>query len=357
MVWPRVWGDELGVLCAGFNIDLSKIAMNEHLSETPRLVSCIMTVYNQEKTVREAVLSTLAQTYSPLEIIVSDDCSSDATWQILQEIAGGYDGPHRLVVRRNDQNLGIAPHVGLLFSLCHGDFVCGIGGDDIALPNLAKDLMTAWLSLKCRPDLIAFPVIDMDETGACHGIISVSDLASYQTVNEWANNPPMIIGAGLAYSGRIIQKYLNDFPPGLSHEDQLGVFRGIMGNGGVTLSSPLVKYRRGGISRKPDLSTGVALKRKVLQDAKNDYLFYSQVLKEAGDMLIEKHVKRMLKIIRRSKYLLDLEAASFSRTVCMTGYSTGVDLGFRIRALMQIRWPELPVKIRNIKNKIKRKSS
>ena len=46
------------------------------------VVSC-----NQEQFVREAVEAALAQTYSPLEIILSDDCSDDRSFEIMQEMA------------------------------------------------------------------------------------------------------------------------------------------------------------------------------------------------------------------------------------------------------------------------------
>ena len=68
------------------------------------LVSVCMLCYNQEQYITEAVGSMLAQTYSPLEIIVSDDCSTDRTWEILQKIKDDYTGPHQLIIHRNEKN-------------------------------------------------------------------------------------------------------------------------------------------------------------------------------------------------------------------------------------------------------------
>jgi glycosyltransferase involved in cell wall biosynthesis len=39
-----------------------------------------------------------SQTYSPLEIILSDDCSSDRTFEIMEEMAREYQGPHLVKV-------------------------------------------------------------------------------------------------------------------------------------------------------------------------------------------------------------------------------------------------------------------
>ena len=58
------------------------------------LVTFALFAYNQEKYIREAVEGTFSQTYEPLEIILSDDCSSDRTFEIMEEMAATYDGPH-----------------------------------------------------------------------------------------------------------------------------------------------------------------------------------------------------------------------------------------------------------------------
>ena len=46
------------------------------------LLTFAVGAYNQERFIREAVESAFAQTYSPLEIVLSDDCSRDRTFEI-----------------------------------------------------------------------------------------------------------------------------------------------------------------------------------------------------------------------------------------------------------------------------------
>ena len=75
------------------------------------LVSFAVIAYNQERFIREAIEGAFAQTYEPLEIILSDDCSPDRTFDIMQEMAAAYDGPHKVVLNRNEPNLGLVPHV------------------------------------------------------------------------------------------------------------------------------------------------------------------------------------------------------------------------------------------------------
>jgi glycosyltransferase involved in cell wall biosynthesis len=49
-----------------------------------------MFAYNHERFIAEAVRGALSQTYSPLEIIISDDCSTDRTFEIIQSEVAGY---------------------------------------------------------------------------------------------------------------------------------------------------------------------------------------------------------------------------------------------------------------------------
>ena len=63
------------------------------------LVTFALFAYNQEKFIREAVEGAFSQTYEPLEIILSDDYSSDRTFEIIERMAAEYTGPHRVIVR------------------------------------------------------------------------------------------------------------------------------------------------------------------------------------------------------------------------------------------------------------------
>ncbi|MCK5536618.1 MAG: glycosyltransferase, partial [Bacteroidales bacterium] len=59
------------------------------------LISFTLFAYNQEKYIQEAVEGALSQTYSPLEIVISDDCSTDRTFEIIKELTEDYSGPHK----------------------------------------------------------------------------------------------------------------------------------------------------------------------------------------------------------------------------------------------------------------------
>ena len=78
--------------------------MLKQMSQSRRpLITFALMAYNQEQLIEEAVAGALAQTYSPLEIILSDDCSTDRTFEIMEEMADEYKGPHSVSIRRTSR--------------------------------------------------------------------------------------------------------------------------------------------------------------------------------------------------------------------------------------------------------------
>jgi glycosyltransferase involved in cell wall biosynthesis len=102
------------------------------MKENP-LVSLCLFSYNQEKFIKEAIEGALKQTYSPLEIIISDDCSTDFTFEIIKEVVKNYSGPHKIILNRNEKNLGLVEHVNnILYKISKGEYVAMAAGDDIS---------------------------------------------------------------------------------------------------------------------------------------------------------------------------------------------------------------------------------
>ncbi len=114
------------------------------LQERP-LVTFALFSYNQEQYIREAVEGAFSQTYSPLEIILSDDGSTDRTFNILSEMAASYKGPHKLIINRMAKNSGIANHINYVIDLANGELVILAAGDDISISTRATVLTEAWL--------------------------------------------------------------------------------------------------------------------------------------------------------------------------------------------------------------------
>ncbi len=99
------------------------------------LVSFCLFSYNQEEFIADAVKGALEQNYSPLEIIISDDCSTDKTFQIIEEIVEKYKGTSKIILNKNKQNLGLTSHINKVFAMSKGEYIFVAAGDDISLPE------------------------------------------------------------------------------------------------------------------------------------------------------------------------------------------------------------------------------
>jgi glycosyltransferase involved in cell wall biosynthesis len=101
------------------------------------LVSIAMCTYNGELFLRQQMDSLLAQDYPNHEIIITDDCSSDTTFQILKEYQAEH--PHIRAIQ-NETNLGFVKNFEKSISLCSGDFVALCDQDDIWFPDKLSTL-------------------------------------------------------------------------------------------------------------------------------------------------------------------------------------------------------------------------
>lgn len=115
----------------------------EHDFERP-LITFLLMSYNQEQFIREAVIAAFEQTYSPLEIFLTDDCSTDRTYEIMDELATAYQGPHKIVLNRNAHNLGIGAHINRAMKLVNGELIVAAAGDDVSLPERTTKLYEDW---------------------------------------------------------------------------------------------------------------------------------------------------------------------------------------------------------------------
>jgi glycosyltransferase involved in cell wall biosynthesis len=95
--------------------------------------SIALATYNGEKYVEEQLDSYLTQTVLPDELIVSDDCSTDATQQMLGAFAK--KAPFRVVLLCNIENVGYGQNFSRALSQTTGDLVFLSDKDDVWFPE------------------------------------------------------------------------------------------------------------------------------------------------------------------------------------------------------------------------------
>ena len=124
------------------------------------LVSVIIPTYNRPQYLREAIASAVQQTYQNLEIIVSDDCSTENPQAIVESFQDA-----RIRWRRNPTNLGIGLNVTAAFKEARGKYVASLNDDDLWNADFLEKLVPP---LEANPDLVLafcdYYVIDPDGT-------------------------------------------------------------------------------------------------------------------------------------------------------------------------------------------------
>ena len=106
--------------------------MSETPAPTSPRISVVMSVYNGEWHLAEAIDSILGQTMSDFELIVIDDGSTDGTPRILEEYAARDD---RVRVVRNESNLGLTLSLNRGLGLARGEYFARQDADDISRPQ------------------------------------------------------------------------------------------------------------------------------------------------------------------------------------------------------------------------------
>lgn len=112
-------------------------------------VSFIVPARNKAKYVEDTVRSVLAQTYFPMEIVLSDQGSTDGTFEILQRMASEYTGPNTVRVLQCPfiefkGMAGLNDHLNWLHTQIEGDLVIMCSADDLNHPDRAKYTVEAW---------------------------------------------------------------------------------------------------------------------------------------------------------------------------------------------------------------------
>ena len=102
-------------------------------------VSVVITSYNYDKYIKDAIESVLNQTYSDFELVIIDACSTDNSVNIINQFED-----ERIKFIQNEQNLGLKNSMQKAISCCIGEWIAFLESDDLWLPDtLEKRLACA----------------------------------------------------------------------------------------------------------------------------------------------------------------------------------------------------------------------
>ena len=126
-------------------------------------ISVVMSVFNNEAEVAEAIDSVLAQSFKDFEFLIIDDASTDNSKEIIQSYV---QLDSRVQLIENEVNLKLAASLNKGISLAKGEFIARMDADDVALPERFKtqiDFMQSninvavcgtWVKLYEHPNIV-----------------------------------------------------------------------------------------------------------------------------------------------------------------------------------------------------------
>jgi glycosyltransferase involved in cell wall biosynthesis len=150
-------------------------------NSTLPLVSVIVPVYNHEKFIGETIKGVISQTFQNWELLIVDDCSTDKSWEIIQEYI---KKDSRIKAFRNETNRGLIPNWKFLIENSSGDYLAFLEGDDLFYhDNLEKKINVFKRFSDLGMVYCNFNVIDKD------GSVLIGDYRSFQKIKVFRNQP------------------------------------------------------------------------------------------------------------------------------------------------------------------------
>jgi glycosyltransferase involved in cell wall biosynthesis len=207
-------------------------------------VSAILLAYNCERFVAEAVDSALNQDYrGPLEIVLSDDASTDRTFAVLQERAARYKGAHRVEIRRRRQNAGSkSAHLNDVFSACMGEILVSFDGDDVAETSRVRKIVEKFLGHRQAKAVYSSYSL-VDQLGRLRGRGDVPHPPDGLDAAAWfARVDAYASGATLAVHRSVVDTF-GSLDPKINEDVVLPFRASLLGRVGF-VAEPLVKVRR-----------------------------------------------------------------------------------------------------------------
>jgi glycosyltransferase involved in cell wall biosynthesis len=293
---------------------------DERPSDRPP-VSIICVTYKQERFVLDAVRGLLQQTCSPLDIVILDDASPDATAHIIAAELGRH--PHRTNVRfiRNEQNLGARANILKGISLAQGEFIILSCGDDVMLPTMAEKMVKVWLAEKVS--LVTANAIYIDQSSSeLDRFFRPPDGPYDETFETLARDGSnaLCFGAGLGFERQLFDQagWPRHYPTVL---DIMLPFSAYLANGARFIPEPLLRYRvnpqNTSLSLAAESSTGID-KLAIEMEIFFRHLEQSFLMETELDRLNEKDPARFSEIASRIKPLVAVQACEMARKLVRT---------------------------------------
>lgn len=186
------------------------------------LVSIIVPVYNVEQYLKECLDSLIAQTYSKIEIICVEDCSTDGSLDLLNEYSSKYK---QIKVVRHDKNQGLSQARNTGMKYAQGEYIAFVDSDDFVSDDYIEKLLA--VLEENQSDMSISSIKDFIEDKKEKLSASYTDLVpnallkikSNENLENYFQDLPVMAWAKL-YKRSFLEKNKLRFIKGLLHEDE-----------------------------------------------------------------------------------------------------------------------------------------
>ena len=208
----------------------------------PVAASFLLFAYNHEGFIEEAVRGALDQDYEGLEVIVTDDASTDGTADVIERVIAAYDGPKRVRFHRHARNQGLLKSINEAVAASTGDIIILAGGDDVSYPY-----RTSRLAAALAPDDVVFAWSNtnvVDENGTFERL-HYRGPPWHKTLRSFENPNQAALGAANALKRTLFTRF-GPLDTGARVEDRTILMRATILGKVVYVDEPLLDYRRHG---------------------------------------------------------------------------------------------------------------
>ncbi len=235
------------------------------------LVSVIVPVYNAEFFIEDCINSIISQDFEGLEILISDDGSSDNTRVLLDK----YIENDQIKIYLQEKNLGITDNCNFLLNKASGQYICFFAGDDVMLPNKISKQYTY---MKSNRNLsFSYHLVDIFDTQSGDTIAITNHQPNLNFLDVGTIISQMGISASMSIMARksMLPKDLFNSNFRYTSDWLMQIELAINGQVGY-LDEVLCRYRKYGVNNGKSISTYEHEFLELLDFVKEKYPFLSK---------------------------------------------------------------------------------
>ncbi len=206
-------------------------------------VSVAVATYNGEKYIKEQLSSILDDLRAGDEIVISDDCSSDATRSIIDEFA---EKDHGVIIKVLDGPcMGVKKNFENAIKNCSNDYIFLADQDDVWAADKVEHVMYAFTKNENAGVVMHDACVTTEDIND----VVIPSFFSYRGsrsgyFKNWLKNS--YIGCCMAFKRELVPKIL-PIPDDIEMHDQwIGILAEVLGYDVVLLPEVLLNYRRHG---------------------------------------------------------------------------------------------------------------